>query len=199
MAVSRFSQSSAQNAFQKFNNVWDGKSAVGSMDALATITTSAAASASVTFSSIPQTYSHLQLRCQIMGTQTLGVYMQINGDTSTNYSYHWLWADGSATPSSNNSTNQTVCNLFGYTIGANTVAPATLIVDLLDYTDTNKYKTVRSLGGSDKNGTGEIMLMSSVWRKAGSGVTSDAITSLKILTSGGNFAANSVFSLYGTK
>jgi hypothetical protein len=37
MAVSRLSQTSLQNAFQKYNTVWDGKSAVGGYESLGTV------------------------------------------------------------------------------------------------------------------------------------------------------------------
>ena len=70
-----------------------------------------------------------------------------------------------------------------------------LVFDVLDYADTNKYKTGRSLFGSDGNGSGWIMLSSGNWRNTA------AITTIQLRPSaGGNtFVTNSSFALYGIK
>jgi hypothetical protein len=68
------------------------------------------------------------------------------------------------------------------------------VADILDYKDTNKFKTMRVIYGLDVNGAGEVGLTSSNWR------STTAITSLVItLNTGSNFAANSSFQLYGIK
>ena len=69
------------------------------------------------------------------------------------------------------------------------------VTDILDYTNTNKYKTLRNFSGFDENGSGTIRLSSS----ANIG-TSAAINSIYIYTNGGgNIDVGSQFALYGIK
>jgi hypothetical protein len=65
------------------------------------------------------------------------------------------------------------------------------IIDILDYANTNKYKTVRTLGGYDANGSGVVSLRSNSWRNT------SAITSVKFYT--GGTTSDSRFALYGIK
>jgi hypothetical protein len=67
-----------------------------------------------------------------------------------------------------------------------------MICDVLDYANTNKFKTLRSLTGNDRNGSGSIWLDSGLWR------STSAITSIKF-TTGTAFAQYSQFALYGIK
>ena len=200
MSVSRLSQSSVQNAFQKFNNTWDGRSvAIGSMDAIwyATLTTQ---QTSVTFNNIPQTYSHLQLRCTSKTSDGTGPSMGIRfnnvSDTGL-YKSHYLETNGGGT-TANGVAGNTNYAYIGYPTpgSANSLMFGCQIVDILDYTNANKNKTTRSLAGYDTNNTvdGYTDIFSSVWLKT------DAITSITvILGAGENFAAKSTFSLYGIR
>ena len=196
MAVSRLSQSTLQNAFSKYNNVWDGYSAVGSFEAIGTVTL-AASQSSITFSNIPQTYSHLQIRSNLAINASDNIQMRINGDSASNYSWHYVFGNGNATSASNGTSATRIVGTYALTA---TNVFAGVIWDILDYTNTSKYKTTRLLTGIDTNGSGNAGLYSGLWFKAGSGVTSDAITSLSLsVYSGGTFNANSSFSLYGVK
>ena len=202
MAISRLSQTTLQNGFQKFNTVWDGTSAVGSMDALGVIVLNAT-TASVTFSNIPQTYSHLQIRMTARSdranTGANTVFAYANGDEApsnpTNYYTHYLSGDGaSVTAGALSSANPGYGFYFGYAIGANAtnnISPN--VIDILDYANTNKYKTMRSLVGTDNNGSGAIALASTVWSNTA------AITSLKLVCLSYNFTQYSSFALYGIK
>ncbi len=67
------------------------------------------------------------------------------------------------------------------------------ITDVLDYTDTNKYKTVRYLGGKDQNGSGGVSLNSGSWRSTA------AVTSITFFSSGVDFPEYTQFALYGLK
>ena len=51
MAISRLTLTTLQNAFQKFNTVWDGTGAVGGVDALGVVVVLSAGTSSITFSS----------------------------------------------------------------------------------------------------------------------------------------------------
>jgi hypothetical protein len=112
---------------------------------------------SVTFTNIPQHYTHLQLRC--FGRSASGTYsqldMNINGDASNAYTYHTMYGDG-ANAGAGFSTPRSNIPQIGDLIGtANT--PGVSVVDVLDYTATTKYKTVRWLYGSDINGAGGLV------------------------------------------
>lgn len=196
MAVSRFSQTSLQNAFQKFNNVWDGKSAVGSMDAIGVVALSAASS-TIDFTNIPQTYTHLQVRGIVKLSATNNIIIRFNSDSSSNYSYHYLYASGSAL-STGNGASQTA--LIGTYATSATSVFGPLVMDILDYTSTSKHKTIRILTGIDTNGGGNVATYSGLWFKAGSGTTSNAVTSISFAGfSGETFQTYSHLALYGIK
>lgn len=163
--------------------------AATAFESIATNTLSSDAS-SITFSSIPGTYQHLQIRILAAGSSggTPGINWRFNGDTGTNYSYHLLRGDGSsASAVGGASNNEGIGSLAGP--GSNKFGAA--IMDIHDYASTSKYKTVRTFGGEDENGVGTIRLCSSVW------LNTNAITSITIKTSSGNFISGSTFALYG--
>jgi len=166
-----------------------------SYTSLQTVTVGAGGASSITFSSIPSTYTHLQVR--LFGRTTSSnayatVYIQNNSDTGTNYTYHALSGSGSSASSSGRGTGSdtamTVQNLTGAGATANNFGAT--IIDILDYANTNKYKTMRELGGYDNNGSGYINLNSSVW------LNTNAISSLTI-TADGNFVQYTSAALYG--
>ena len=67
------------------------------------------------------------------------------------------------------------------------------IIDIFDYANTNKYKTMRSLYGSDLNGSGQVGIASSVW------MNTNAINSIKLYFTSSNLAQYSSFALFGVK
>jgi hypothetical protein len=161
------------------------------------------ATASVTFSSIPATYTHLQIRLFTQDARaTYGITeirMSFNGDSSSIYRTHNLYGDGASATSSDG-------GALGYIIlGDGTFGSSTGgtfgvgIVDILDYANTNKFKTVRNLSGVDLNGTvasfgGRAGLSSGVWRSTA------AVSSLTLVSNSGvNFTQYSSFALYGVK
>jgi hypothetical protein len=150
---------------------------------------------SVVWSSIPQTFTHLQIRITALTTaSTIQPQMRVgNGsvDTGANYSRHSLYGNGAAAAAYGAaSVNQYV--IGGLDTGMNTTNPYVCVIDLLNYTSTNMYKTVRSLSGTDRNGSGEIGLHSGVW------MSTSAINIISILSSG-TYAQYSSFALYGVK
>lgn len=163
-------------------------------------TVTANTTGTVTFSNIPTTYQHLQLRAIGRGTQS-GNYTNMNlrvgngsVDTGSNYTYHRLIATGSGVPTADGAANQTA-GLFGIT--GSTAGTGTFmvnIIEILDYANTNKFKTIRNLKGYDNNGSGEIFLESYLWRG------SSAITTIELTLGGGQtLNTNSHFALYGIR
>lgn len=148
-------------------------------------------SATITFSSIPATFKHLQIRAIARVASSSGAYLQYNSDTGTNYTRHYLEGNGS-TVAAGSGTSQTKIDYLQAISTAST--NGVNIVDILDYANTNKYKTTRILGGFDVNGTGQIGLGSGLW------MSTSAISTITITTSGGaNFATTTQFALYGIK
>lgn len=166
----------------------------GAYDSIATVTSPGATS--VTFSSIPQGYTHLQIRGIANNGETSGYNnqaMRFNGDTSTAYAVHRLAGDGSSATAGAQSSTTQINDIFRIPPTSSGYFGA-FVIDVLDYTSTNKNKTVRVLTGGDSNGSGWIGLHSGLWY-----ATPAAVTSITILSSVGNFGTNSSFALYGIK
>lgn len=174
-------------------------SGVGDYESIATVTVGAGGAASIDFTSIVGTYSHLQIR-GIARTANAATYgglrLQVgNGsiDTGTTYNTHDLYGNGSTVTSSNtiNNTNMYAGTISSASLGASIFGVA--VVDLLDYSNTNKFKTIRSLGGADGNGSGYAYFSSGAWR------STSAINTIKLFATSGNFVQYSSFALYGVK
>ncbi len=193
MAISRASNSSIQGGLPKYNDIWDGFTATSAYDSLGTVVLSSATS-TVTFSNIPSTYTHLQIRwsAKLTENSVTYLYLRFNSDSATNYSYHTIYGDGSAAAlDSNAPTSYAVAGIAGGT--ANIFAAN--VLDILDYSNTNKFKTARVINGVDVNGAGGyVEFTSSNWR------SSSAVTSIQIITQNPTtLAASSSFALYGIK
>jgi hypothetical protein len=158
-----------------------------SYESIATVTVGAGGQSSIDFTSIPSTYKHLQIRYS--GFVANDAFIRFNSDTASNYSRHSLYGNGS-TVAAFGAANQTA---MGFTYTASATNPGAVICDVLDYADTNKYKTIRVLNGDDQNGSGIIMLASGSWRNTA------AITSISIFEDSGVFGQYSSFALYGIK
>ena len=171
-----------------------------SFESIATTTVGSGGSSSITFSSIPSTYTHLQIRCIARDDRTGAadsdnIGIRFNSDTGSNYSWHQLYGTGSSV-GAGGSANQTYCfaAFFTTVTGSNANVFAAGIIDILDYADTNKYKTTRHLGGFDNNGNGASAMSSGSWRNT------SAVTSITLIpTNASNFTQNSQFALYGIK
>jgi hypothetical protein len=171
-------------------------SSIGDYESIATITVGVGGAAFIEFTSIPQTYKHLQLRGIVRASyaataDNFGIYVNGN-NTSTNYTKHFLQGNGSAASAGGATTNQ----WFGLMPAANATANCfgTAVIDILDYTSTNKYKTMRQLWGYDTNSTnGYAGLSSSIYFG-----NTNAITSIRVVT-GVNLVQYSSFALYGIK
>ena len=169
-------------------------SITGSYESIATAS-GTGSSGTISFTSIPATYKHLQVRL-LSRSDSAGlnqVYIQFNSDTAGNYSNHLLLGDGSSASSSNtvNAVRMSISLQGGSSTAANIYGAS--VIDVLDYADTNKYKTLRGLGGADANGSGYVWYSSGNWRNT------NAITSIQIIAENGNFTTASNFALYGIK
>jgi hypothetical protein len=202
MAVSRLSQHSIQNAFPKGNTVWDGTTATSAFDSLGAVLVSTATS-TITFSSIPQTYQHLQIRWVAQTNRaTYGfddLRVTFNSDSSALYTTHLVFGNGT-TVSTGEDTNASFTNIIN-SAGTTTSGSwwGTAIVDVLDYANTSKLKTMRYINGVDLNGNnitlpGRVNFGSGLYRSL------NAVSTITIVSgASATFQPNTQFSLYGIK
>jgi hypothetical protein len=163
----------------------------GAYDALATVTLSAATS-TITFAGIPSGYKHLQVRALTGNTggvnSSADIYL--NSDTTAaNYRNHYLFGSGSAAGAGTDG-NSAGNGVMG---NAMSTGPAAWVIDLLDYGNANKYKTIRLLNGYDANGTGYVWFGSNLW------MNTAAVTAFTITAPVGTFLQYSSFALYGVR
>lgn len=172
----------------------------GDYESIATTTVGVAGQATVSFTGIAGTYKHLQVRYIARNSGVGDAFVPLkwvfNSDTSAVYSNHYIYGNGAVTGSAATSSVSSAGgdgligmikdNAAGYT---NMYAAG--IMDILDYANTNKYKTCRLMWGEDLNGTGRVAHQSANWQKT------NAITQIDFSCSTGNFMQYSQFALYG--
>lgn len=201
MTVARLSISSLNRGPSKKRTVLAGNDPIlsGAFESIQTVNVGSGGSASISFTSIPSTYKHLQIRVFGRSSKTTelndAIAMRFNGDTFSNYRSHTIQAQGSGTPYAG--TNTGTYAFLGYVAGdqgtANVFGGA--VIDILDYTSTNKNKTIRCLAGNDRNDSGLVDFTSGLWFN-----TPAAITQIDIFpTSGTTWKQYSHFALYGIR
>ncbi len=164
----------------------------GSFESISTVTVGSGGASTIEFTSIPSTYTHLQIRYMTLFSQAdYAGYIQFNSDTASNYVWHRILGTGSSILAGNATSQGN--GLVGVGAASSTNTPGGGVVDILDYANTNKYKTVRDLAGTDANGNGYIQFVSSLWR------STSAITSIQLLPASGIYNQYSQFALYGIK
>lgn len=198
MAVRFGSLARIGNRLPKSSNFWDGTAVytpfipTGSYESLAVYTVGSSGISTISFTGIPNTYAHLELRfinrSNRSGANSDVIRIDLNGSTSTDG--HYLYGNGSSISAGQ------ATGFIGWATGASATANnfAVGVLTFLDYASTVKNKTIRSLAGYDNNGSGEIALFS-VLQSTLSATTSFAITSVN----GASFQQYSQFALYGVK
>jgi len=154
---------------------------------LGTITLSSTDS-EILFSSIPATYRDLILVAQVKATSAVdNMNLRLNGDTGSNYSYVIMRGTGSSAPSSAES-GQTFmrADLFGS--GVETDLDNFYIIQIMDYSATDKHKTVLNRQNNSSQNVGAI---------AGRYASNTAVSSVSIFINSTTFAAGTTASLYG--
>jgi len=177
----------------------------GSYDAIGIVSVGSGGQTTISFTSIPATYKHLQIRAIARSTSSAGGstvsygasgFMTFNGDSAANYAVHYIEGNGS-TPSANAipSYNYLLISDLGGPYATSTAGMfSASVIDILDYSNTSKNKTLRVLNGQDRNGYGRAMFQSGLW------MSTAAISSISItISDSANFAQYTHFALYGIK
>ena len=122
----------------------------GDFESIATVTVGAGGSFFIEFSSIPSTYTHLQIR-GIFKTAGTGfyiddLYLRLNSDSGSNYARHALLGTGSAASATGGASSSYIdCGRVLSSDSAISNTVFTAVIDIHDYASTSKYKTVRSI------------------------------------------------------
>ena len=151
-------------------------------------TTLTSNSTTVTFGSIPQTYTDLVLiiNGQVVTGGSRNSFINFNSDTATNYSATIIYGNGTSALSSRSS-NISYAGGCVFASGVN----STVIYNIMNYSNTTTYKTILGRGNVSND---VVDLRVSMWRSTAA-ITSIAIT----LDSSNSFASGCTFSLYGIK
>ena len=171
-------------------------------ESIQTITLGGGGAGDITFSSIPQTYQHLQIRGIIRsdrsGSINEGFNLQLNGVTSNSYFYHRMYGDSINIQNADGNSLEggiPLGSIPGGTAPSNVFG--SFVFDILDYSNTNKLKTTRLLMGNEKNTNNEGF----IWVSSGLfSANNNAVTSIKFFgSSSQNFSQYSSLGLYGIK
>ena len=154
-------------------------------------TTLGSAASSITFSSIPSTFTDLRLVLTATTAGSGAIYGQFNGDTGSNYSSTSLEGRGS-TANSQQISNRTKFELEGYWFASTSTTPFMQTLDIFSYAGST-YKTVLTTASNDMNGSGEVLRTVALWR------STSAINSITITAGSPNFNSGTTATLYGIK
>jgi hypothetical protein len=178
----------------------------GDFESIATVSVGSGGAADVEFTSIPATYQHLEIRGILRDNRSIGsniwwsdLFVQMgNGsiDTGSNYAMHRIWGENGGTPGSGESTSQTKINWWECVPNTQYIAADIFngtVISILDYANTNKFKTVRGLMGFDSNSVqSRPQFASGLWR------STSAVTNIRISTSA-TLQQYSQLALYGIR
>jgi len=156
---------------------------------------------SVVFSSIPQTYKHLQIRYAVRNNEGFdavrGFFLHLAPEATDSglgniYRSHMLLGNGSSVASSVGAADYRIVQELVPTTGSTSNSYGVGVIDILDYVSTTKNKTVRWLAGANTASSSKIALVS------GARYLTDAVSTLAMY-SNGNFVSGSRISLYGIR
>jgi hypothetical protein len=178
--------------------------ATNSYESIATVSVGSGGASDITFSSIPSTFKHLQIRgiarSDVANSDIESLAIRLNSDSGSNYAYHLLQGNGATASAAGASS--VAAGIVGAEPGNSHTSGifGGYVIDILDYANTSKTKTIRSLGGVDtnNNGTekGQVRLSSTLWN------STTAVNQIT-LKNGGTFVRGFVqyssFALYGIK
>ncbi len=172
-----------------------GNLVTGAYESIMT-TTLGSATNTISLTSIPSTYKHLQLRMFAAKSGSSGIAdatVYFNNDTSAIYTKSWTFTFDGGGPYTSRGTSSSGFSL-GYFATNGSGVWGSYVMDLIDYSNTNKYKVAQYLNGVEKTSAGTTVVV----HGTGSWMSNSAITSIQI-SCGDNIVAGSTFALYGIK
>ena len=142
----------------------------------------------ITFSSIPGTYTDLRViaNASYATGGVDNVDLRFNSDSGNNYSWTYIIGDGTSATSGRFSNYS---SSYFWQLPTTSGAMSMLVLDIMSYANTNVFKTFLS---SSAAGGYRVSRWVGLWR------STNAITSVSIIGQA-NFSSGSTFSLYGIK
>jgi hypothetical protein len=181
------------------NAIWDPWEPAGAYESITAVMVPSGGAASITFSSIPQNYTHLQIRMLAKTTFTAyannGINIYFNNDTTSAKYTHQLYGFGTGSGGAQSIANyMNISYIPGNQSGTTNMFGA-VVCDILDYSSSTKNKTLRALSGWDNNGSSGTIVLNSAFNNATTAINSILMNS----DSGADFMQFSQFALYGIK
>jgi len=213
MATSRIKTSSILQGFPKSRSVLAGNTAYepSQFYSIATVTVGSGGSSTITFSSIPQTFTHLQIRGILQGSRPSPVpsgygTLRFNGDTGSNYRDHVMASSINDSPPTVNAWTEGLLD-FLYLSAVPGVAAAPFFgmftTEIFDYRSTSKNKVIRTVEAIETNAStingynaSSVSFKSGLWMNSANAITSITI---EALGTGSPFKQYSQLALYGIK
>lgn len=153
-------------------------------------TTTLSSNGSISFTSIPGTYTDLRVVLTALGsTNGATPYLRFNTDTGTNYSSTCIYGDGT---SAGSNAYTSANSIYNFSFGMRTATPFMYTFDIFSYAGST-YKTALGTYNEDNNGSGYSTRLVGLWR------STSAITTVGLSASTGSFAAGTTATLYGIK
>jgi hypothetical protein len=151
-------------------------------------TTLGSAATSITFSGIASSWTDIKVILTLNPATGTRPYLQFNSDSGSNYSRTYLYGDGSAASSGNNTSMTSLSASV-----ADASVPSLWTYDLFSYAGSTK-KTILSSVSLDSNGSGYVIRGVHLWN------STSAINNIYIFSTVSNsFAAGTTATLYGIK
>jgi hypothetical protein len=155
-------------------------------------TTLSSATTTITFNSIPGTYTDLRL---VFTSKTSSAgesgYIRFNSDSGANYSVTFIAGEGSVAFSNRETPSNQICITDNQAVGSSTTIPQLSTVDVFSYTGST-FKTLLNSVSADQNGSGGTISRVGLWRNT------SAITRIDVLTlTAATFSAGTTATLYG--
>jgi hypothetical protein len=159
-------------------------------EAIATNTVAGTSTTTITFSSIPSTYTDLVIVAQYKAVSNNYLMVRLNGDTASNYSRTEMQGNGSSI-SNYNGSNEAYAYISS--IYAQASELGTFILNFNNYSNTIANKTILSRGNNAVSSAGGASAVVNLWR------SNAAIDTILLTPIGSGFDVGSTFSLYGIK
>ena len=194
MAITKLSNSGIKTGgVLKYDSMLAGNSAYQptSYDSIASV--SPTGTNTITFTSIPSNYKHLQIRAKYTDAGTNTLNMRFNSDTSGSYYSSCIEGNGTSVSGSagyGNSTIQVCFRLYGGSSSSSYFGNG--IIDINNYADTDKLKSVIAYYGVNQLSSGIMGVSQGMWNNT------SAISSIT-LSLPSNFVTGTMFSLYGIR
>jgi hypothetical protein len=150
----------------------------------------------ITFSSIPATYTHLQIRATIRGNYSsanMSSTITLNGDTAANYAQHQTLGNGSTVVATGTANTSSISGINYPAASGTANAFGSVLMEILDYKNTSKNKTIKFFNGFHAGSAYGASQNSGLWRNT------SAITSITFTAALGSYVSATRFSLYGIR